>query len=165
MKTVLFVAALSLLTFGCKKKKAADATNDCTAAVSRSMALSKTEMEKMGTTAADMEKMTGLGVRRCTEDKWSADTIKCMVDAKTMADSQACYGKLTPEQQDKMNQAAADELGKGPHDTGSAGSGSAGSGSAGKDATGSGSGSDATGSGSGSDATGSGSAGSAAPPA
>jgi hypothetical protein len=124
MKTILFVTALSLMTFGCKKKKdAAAPTNDCAAAVSHSMSLSKAEMEKMGTDAAMMQKMADLGVKRCTEDKWSADAVKCMLDAKTMTDAQGCYDKLTPAQQEKMNK-EAEALGRGAHD--SAGSGGSG---------------------------------------
>ena len=148
MKTLLI--ALTLVTVGCKKKQEAAPAPaaDCAAAVNKSMALSKAEMEKMGTDAAMMQKMVDIGIQRCTEDKWSADALKCMVDAKTMSDSQGCYGKLTTEQQDKMNKAAA-ELGRAAHD----GSGAAGSGSAGSDSAGSGS--------AGSGSAGSGSAGSA----
>jgi hypothetical protein len=31
-----------------------------------------------------------------------------MVDAKSQPDAQACYGKLTPDQQSKMNKSAQD---------------------------------------------------------
>ena len=116
-------------------------------------------MEKApGMDAAMMQKMADLGVQHCKDDKWSADAIKCMNDAKTMTDAQGCYGKLSPDQQKKMNQAAMDmamaQHGGGSADsTGSAGSaaGSAGSAAGSDSAAGSGSaaaGSAETGSGS-----------------
>lgn len=105
MKKLSFVvvAVLSLTAFGCKKKGAG---GDCATAVHHSMELSKADMQKMGTDDKMMQKMTDLGIQHCKDDKWSADAIKCMNDAQTMSDSQACYGKLTPEQQSKMNKAA-----------------------------------------------------------
>jgi hypothetical protein len=102
-----------------------------------------------------MAKMRDLGVQHCTDDKWSDDAIKCMTDAKTEAEAQTCYGKLTPDQRDKMNQSAM-ELSSPPGGAGSAGS--AGSGSAG---AGSASGSGSAGSAMGSDSAGGSAAGSA----
>jgi hypothetical protein len=154
MKKILFVAALTFVAVGCKKKNdkgegagsasaapvaAAGAT--CTQAIDNSMALSKDDMAKMpGFTPELADKMKALGISRCESDKWSPEAIKCMADAKAMPDSQACYDKLTQDQQDKMNKAAGELL------TPPAGSGSApapeGS------AAGSGSGSAAAGSGS-----------------
>ena len=151
----MFVAALSFAAVGCKKKPA-EGGGDCTKAINNSMALSKAEMEKTpGMDAAMMQKMADLGVQHCKDDKWSAEAIKCMTDAKAMADAQACYGKLTQEQQDKMNKAAMD-MAMGPHGGGSAEP----AGSAAGSAEGSAPGSAAAGSAD----TGSGSAGSAAPP-
>src|SRR6266496_988883 len=124
MKTsLIFVAALSVASAGCKKKTAEG--NDCAKAISNSMALSKAEMERApGMDAKMMQKMADLGVQHCKYDKWSADAIKCMTDAKTMTDAQGCYGKLTQDQQDKMNKAAM-EMAMGRHGGGSAGSDSA----------------------------------------
>lgn len=178
--SLVFVAGLSFAAAGCKKSGGAD----CAKAVNHSMELSKAEMQKMGTDAAMMQKMVDLGIQRCKDDKWSADATKCMIDAKTMTDAQGCYGKLTKEQQDKMNKAAMELAmpshgegdtagsaeagsaggamgsagGAGGSDMGSAGAGSAAAGSAGGAA---GSGSAAAGS---ARDTGSGSAGSAAAP-
>jgi hypothetical protein len=167
MKILLtFVAALSFASVGCKKKAAEVTGGDCAKAVSNSMALSKAEMEKApGMDAAMMQKMQDLGVQHCKDDKRSADAIKCMNDAKTMTDAQGCYGKLTPDQQQKMNQAAMDmamsQHGGGADSAGSAGSASGSAGSAaGSDGAAAGSGSAAAGSGE----TESGSAGSAAAP-
>ena len=103
-------------------------------------------MQKMGTDNAMMKKLVDLGIQRCTEDKWPDAAVKCMVDAKTMSDAQACYGKLSQEQQDKMNKAAM-ELATPAAGSGS-GEGSAAAGSAEGSDTGAAAGSDAAGSGS-----------------
>ena len=142
---VILIAAFSLAAVGCKKKGAGGGA-DCAQAINHSMELSKAEMQKMGTDNATMKKLVDLGIQRCTEDKWPDAAIKCMVDAKTMSDAQACYGKLSQEQQDKMNKAAM-ELATPAAGSGS-GEGSAAAGSAGGSDTGAAAGSDAAGSGS-----------------
>lgn len=146
-----FAAVLALAAVGCKKKAGSAAGGpSCAQAVSHSMDLSKAEMEKMGTDTAMMAKLVDLGVKRCTEDKWSPEAIKCMNDAATMTDAQGCYGKLSKEQQDAMNKAAM-EMAMPSHEQ-ATGSGSAGSGDAGSAGSG-----EAAGSGS-AEAAGSGSA-------
>ena len=142
---VILIAAFSLAAVGCKKKGAGGGA-DCAQAINHSMELSKAEMQKMGTDNAMMKKLVDLGIQRCTEDKWPDAAVKCMVDAKTMSDAQACYGKLSQEQQDKMNKAAM-ELATPAAGSGS-GEGSAAAGSAGGSDTGAAAGSDAAGSGS-----------------
>ena len=140
MNKISFVlaAALALAAGGCKKKG-----DDCARAIDHSMELAKADMQKMpGMDDKTMARMHDLGVERCRADQWPAEAIRCMQDAKTEADAQACYGKLSAEQQQKMNQAAM------------AGAGAAGSGAAGS----------ATGSGSAGSAAGSSSTGSAAAP-
>jgi hypothetical protein len=99
--SVVFVMAMSLAAFGCKKKGA-----DCAAAIDHSMDLSKADMEKMPGGKEMMGKMRDIGVQHCKEDKWSDEAVKCMNDAKAEADAQTCYGKLTADQRDKMNKAA-----------------------------------------------------------
>lgn len=120
MKKILFMAALTFVAVGCKKKNNAGegagsasaavpaATGGtCQQAIDNSMALSKDDMAKMPNFTPELaDKMKALGVTRCEGDKWSPEAIKCMVDAKTMADSQACYDKLTQDQRDKMQKAA-----------------------------------------------------------
>jgi hypothetical protein len=152
MKTIsiVFVAALSLAAFGCKKGA------DCGKAMSNSMELAKADMAKMPGAEGMMGKLKDLGVQRCTEDKWSDETVQCMIDAKTEADGKTCYSKLTPEQQGKMNKAAMEIMM--PHGAGHAAA-AAGSG----EAPGSASGSGGSGSAPAAD-TGGGSAGSAAAP-
>jgi hypothetical protein len=157
---VVLIAAFSLAAVGCKKKGAGGGAV-CAQAINHSMELSKAEMQKMGTDDATMKKLVDLGIQRCTEDKWPDAAVKCMVDAKTMSDAQACYGKLSQEQQDKMNKAAMELAtpaagsgsGEGSASAGS-GEGSAAAGSAAGSDTGSAAGSAAAGS----DAAGSGSA-------
>ncbi|MFT3700007.1 MAG: hypothetical protein QM831_43080 [Kofleriaceae bacterium] len=107
MKNILFVAALSLSVFGCKKGGGA---GDCDAAITHSMDLAKADMKKQGTDDKLMAKLADIGKQHCKDDKWSNDVIKCIMDAKTEGDGQACYGKLTKDQQDKMNKAAMDAV-------------------------------------------------------
>jgi hypothetical protein len=139
MKNVsfLFVVALSLAAFGCKKKG-----GDCDSAINHSMELSKADMQKMaGGDDKMLATMRDIGLQRCKEDKWPDAVLTCMNDAKTEKDAQACYGKLTPDQREKMNKAAMDAMkpaaAPAGSDTGSAAAGSAapggdtGSGSAG----------------------------------
>jgi hypothetical protein len=151
-----FIAALAFSTIGCKKKGAP--ANDCAAAINHSMDLSKAELQKMGADDKAIQQMVDLGIQHCKDDKWSADAIKCMVDAKTMDDAQACYGKLSTDQQNKMNSAVQANATAGSGGA-EAGSGSAAMGSGSAEA---GSGSAAAGSDTGSGSAGSAAAGSAA---
>jgi hypothetical protein len=113
--TLVLVAALSFAVVGCKKKGAAGGgtggAGDCAAAINKSMDLAKADMQKMpGMNDSLLQKMRDVSVKHCKDDKWSNEAIKCMTDAATEADSQACYGKLTPDQQKAMNQAAMDAM-------------------------------------------------------
>jgi hypothetical protein len=119
MKTLALVAALSLA--GCKKNGP-----DCAKAIDKSMELSKAEMQ--GVDGKMIQKMKDVGVQHCRDDNWPAEVLDCMSDATTMTASQACYGMLSPEQQQKMNRAAMEMMTPAAA-TGSAGSatGSAGS--------------------------------------
>jgi hypothetical protein len=147
---LVFVAALSLATFGCKKKGG----GDCDKAIAKSMDVSKADMQKMGVDDKMMAKMSELGIKHCKDDKWSDDAIACMTNAKSETEAQGCYDKLTADQRDKMNKAAmemAPTPTTPPPATGSAmGSDTTGSAAAGSDLAGSGSGTTMTGSGSGS---------------
>ncbi|HET9989875.1 MAG TPA: hypothetical protein VFQ65_15190 [Kofleriaceae bacterium] len=102
--SIMFAMALSLAAFGCKKG------GDCAAAIDHSMDLSKADMAKMPGADKMMGKMRDLGVQHCKDDKWSDEAVKCMNDAKTQADAQACYGKLSAEQREKMNKAAMEMM-------------------------------------------------------
>ncbi len=141
--SIVFVAALALAAFGCKKKSADSGSGsatgsgsgavaaggggggDCSAAIANSMEVAKANITKMpGVDDKMLAQMRDLGLQHCTDDKWSDDVVKCMTGAKTQADAQACYGKLTPEQQDAMNKGMI-HLMTPPGGAGSAGSGSA----------------------------------------
>ncbi|HEY1550804.1 MAG TPA: hypothetical protein VGG28_23405 [Kofleriaceae bacterium] len=102
MKTISLALVLSLAAFGCNKGGGAD----CSKALDHSMDLSRAAMEKSGIDAKVLDKMKDVGLQHCKDDKWSAEVTKCMTDAKTEKDSGACYAKLSPEQQEKMNKAA-----------------------------------------------------------
>jgi hypothetical protein len=99
--SLVFAALLSLAAFGCK-----GGGSDCTKAIDHSMELSKAAMEKSGIDSKVLVKMKDVGLAHCKDDKWSDEVTKCMTDAKTEKDSGACYAKLSPEQQEKMNKAA-----------------------------------------------------------
>lgn len=97
----MFVAALSVAAFGCKKKN-----GDCTKAIANSMEVAKASM--VGVDKTMLAKMQDLAIKSCQDDKWPDEAIACMTDAKTETTAQACYGKLSAEQQAKMNKAAMD---------------------------------------------------------
>jgi hypothetical protein len=115
--SIVFVATLSLAAFGCKKKG-----GDCTKAIANSMEVSKASMAGVDKTM--LAKMQTLAVKNCQDDKWSAELVTCMTDAKTEPEAQGCYSKLTPDQQAKMNKAAM-ELASPAAGSGSAAAGSA----------------------------------------
>src|ERR1700710_1863381 len=99
--SIVLAAALSLAAFGCKKKG-----GDCTAAIANSMEVAKASMA--GVDKVMLGKMRDVAIKNCQDDKWGDEAITCMTDAKTEAAAQACYGKLTADQQAKMNKAAMD---------------------------------------------------------
>lgn len=105
MTKISFVLVAALAAVGCKKG-AGGGGGDCDKAISHSMDLSKDDMKKMGVDDAMMGKMADLAKQHCKDDKWSGEAVTCMVDAKTEADAQGCYDKLTKDQRDKMNKAA-----------------------------------------------------------
>jgi hypothetical protein len=72
------------------------------------MELSKAEMQ--GVDGKMIQKMKDVGVQHCRDDNWPAEVLDCMSDATTMTASQACYGMLSPEQQQKMNRAAMEMM-------------------------------------------------------
>src|SRR5438067_2406723 len=101
-----FVTALALAAFGCKKTG-----GDCAKAIAHSSELAKADMQKSpGMDDKMLQKLRDVGVQHCTDDHWSDDAVKCMIDAKTETEAQACYGKLSKDQQDTMNRAAMDAM-------------------------------------------------------
>ncbi len=108
MKQISIVFAMVALGCGPKGGATPTATSgpDCEQAITNGLELSKAAMPDVDDKMR--AKMHDLGVKNCQDDKWSADAVKCMVDAKSQADAQGCYGKLTPDQQAKMNKSAQD---------------------------------------------------------
>ena len=95
--SILFVAAVSLAAFGCKKKG-----GDCDKAINNMMEVSKADMSKNGMDDKMMGKMKDIAMQHCKDDKWPDDALKCMSDAKTSADANACQSKVPKEMADKM---------------------------------------------------------------
>ncbi len=135
--SIVFVAALSLAAFGCKKKG-----GDCDKAINNMMEVSKADMSKMpGMDDKMMDKMKGIAMQHCKDDKWPDDVMKCMSDAKAMADADACTKKMPKDMNDKMSKdmmaamtggagAAPPPPPSGGSDMGSGGAAPAGSGAA-----------------------------------
>jgi len=115
--SIVFVASLSLAAFGCKQKG-----GDCTKAIANSMEVSKASMAGVDKTL--VAKMRDLAVKNCQDDKWSGEAITCMTDAKSEAEAQGCYSKLTADQRAKMNKGAM-ELASPAAGSGTAATGSA----------------------------------------
>ena len=122
--SIVFVATLSLAAFsGCKKK--GDCASTIKSTIDRMMAQDKSKEKDM---PADMKKkmdemaskmastMETAMTKACVDDKWSADALKCMNDAKTEDDMDKCESKLTPEQQANAKKAMAAAMGMGDMD-------------------------------------------------
>jgi hypothetical protein len=125
--SIAFVATLSLVAFaGCKKKGGGgDCDSTVNSAVDRMMDQQMKEgmkdekmtpeMKKM---AEDMAKSMGPKMKAamtksCKDDKWSAEALKCIDDAKTEKDFDACESKFTPEQRKNMEKAMSEAMGMG----------------------------------------------------
>jgi hypothetical protein len=61
-------------------------------------------------------KMKAAMSKSCKDDKWSADAIKCIDDAKTAEEMEKCEAKLTPDQKKNMDKAMNDAMGMGGHE-------------------------------------------------
>jgi len=127
--SIAFIATLSIVAFsGCKKKGGAgDCASTVNSAVDRMMDQQMKEgmkeggdkmtpeMKKMAEDMANQmkPKMKAAMTKSCTDDKWSADALKCMDDAKTMDEMEKCEAKLTPDQKKNMDKAMNDAMGMG----------------------------------------------------
>jgi hypothetical protein len=111
------VLALSALG-GCKKKG-----GDCAATINGMMdrmsadamkddkAKMTPEMKKMADEM--MKKMSEPMIKACSDDKWSAEALKCMDDAKAEDDGKKCEKMLTPEQSKHMEKVMSEAMGMG----------------------------------------------------
>jgi hypothetical protein len=124
MKTIGLLLALSVFA-GCKK--GGSAASQCSDAVSKGVdkmiAMRKQKLDEQGSNlppelkARMDERSKKMGevagqlkqaiTNRCTEDKWSADVIKCYSDASSMEEIRSCRQKLPQDQQTKLQ---ADEM-------------------------------------------------------
>ena len=136
--SMLLFASLALA--GCKKKASGDdCANVIPAAVDRVMP----EMQKEMGGAMPADKVTAMGtkmkdvlIKRCTEDKWSADYLKCLGNGKTSADMETCDKTLPKDQKEKLDKDLGDAMkdmmgdmaGSGSADMAGSGSAAAGSG-------------------------------------
>ena len=116
--SIVFVSLLSIAAFtGCKKKG-----GDCAATINGMMdrmmqdgmkgpnADKMTpEMKKMGEEM--MKKVSEPMIKACTDDKWSAEALKCMDEAKTDDDGKKCEAMLTPDQTAHVEKATKDAMG------------------------------------------------------
>lgn len=96
MKNLLVIAAL--IFAGCGKKSGGSDAPSCADAISKAVGAMP------GGPGGDevKTKLQAVMTTRCTEDKWSAEVIKCYAtEVKDMASMKACRSKLTQEQQDK----------------------------------------------------------------
>jgi hypothetical protein len=117
--SIVFVAALSLAAFSGCKKKGGDCKSTIDTAVDRLMS----EGMKDKNMTPDMKKqaeammkemapkMKSAMTKSCTDDKWSADVLKCINDAKAEADMDKCQKMLTKEQQANVEKAMSEAMG------------------------------------------------------
>lgn len=92
---------------------------DCAAALEHAMQVSRAELAAMD--AATVARIKQASLARCIEDKWSAEALACLGEARTGGELGACEGKQTAEQRDKLAKAIAATTSTG--DPGTAGPG------------------------------------------
>ena len=119
MKTIGLLIALTLFA-GCKK--GGSAASNCSEAVGKGVdkmiAMRQQKLDEQGSALAPElkarmeERSKKMGevagelktaiTNRCTEDKWSADVIKCYGNAGSMEELRSCREKLPQDQQAKL---------------------------------------------------------------
>jgi hypothetical protein len=119
MKSTLVLALTLSLFAGCKKGSSA---SSCSSAVSKGVdkmiAARRQKLDEQGSNLPPelkarmderskmMDEVAGplkqTMTNRCTEDKWSADVLKCYDAASSMEEIRACGKKLPAEQQQKL---------------------------------------------------------------
>ncbi|MBA3393732.1 MAG: hypothetical protein H0T89_13880 [Deltaproteobacteria bacterium] len=126
LTSALVVVLLLAAASGCKKKPGG---GDCAASLDNAMTVSLPEMKKNNVPDDAIPKMKQVSLARCTEDKWSADVLKCLAESKTSADVTGCQDKLDAKQQEAWTKemSAIDTRGPVPPDGSGSADGSAGS--------------------------------------
>jgi hypothetical protein len=120
MKTMLALALALSVFAGCKK--GGSAASQCSDAVTKSVdkmiASRKQRLDEQGSNlppelkarmeerSKKMDEVSGAlkqaMTNRCTEDKWSADVLKCYEGAGSMEDIRKCRGMLPADQAQKL---------------------------------------------------------------
>jgi len=120
MKSTLVLALTLSLFAGCKK--GGSAASECSSAVSKGVdkmiAARKQKLDEQGSNlppelkarmderSKKMDEVSGAlkqaMTNRCTEDKWSADVLKCYDTAASMEEIRKCRQMLPADQQQKL---------------------------------------------------------------
>jgi len=120
MKSTLVLALTLSLVAGCKK--GSSAASECSSAVSKGVdkmiAARKQKLDEQGSNlppelkarmderSKKMDEVSGAlkqaMTNRCTEDKWSADVLKCYDTAASMEEIRKCRQMLPADQQQKL---------------------------------------------------------------
>jgi hypothetical protein len=120
MKSFLGLALALSLFAGCKK--GGSAASQCSSAVSKGVdkmiAMRKQKLDEQGSNlppelkarmderSKKMDEVSGAlkqaMTNRCTEDKWSADVLKCYDSASSMEEIRKCRQMLPADQQQKL---------------------------------------------------------------
>ena len=108
--SIILLAALSFAA--CKKGGGSECAAVMPAAVDRIMPDMKKEMagvpdDKLASFGTSMK---GVLVKRCVEDKWSPDYLKCVSAGKTADDMQKCDKTLPKDQKDKLDKDLEDAM-------------------------------------------------------
>jgi hypothetical protein len=118
-RNILFVAIALTAAVGCKKKDGAGGGSDCAGAVDHMMQVQMGSMPKdmpedMKKQMNDMmNKAKAAIVKSCVDTKWSGDAISCIKSIKSEDESKKCDEKLTKDQRDAAEKAAAEATGMG----------------------------------------------------
>ncbi|HSR99856.1 MAG TPA: hypothetical protein VLM79_22535 [Kofleriaceae bacterium] len=107
MKKIILIALL--VAAGCSKKGASGGSGgECEAAMAKGtdslMTTVKTRAnpQMMESVTEMVGKMKSTLTTRCTEDKWSPESIDCFSKITSQAELRACEQKLTEEQRNKL---------------------------------------------------------------
>ena len=118
MKTTLVVLLAATLFAGCKKSRTSNCADAIGKGVDKMIAMRKDRLAAQGSAmppelkarmderAKKMDEVASslkqAMTNRCTEDKWSADVIKCYGSATAMEEIRKCREMLPQDQQDKL---------------------------------------------------------------
>jgi small lipoprotein (TIGR04454 family) len=104
MKTIGLILVIALVGCGSKKGGASECADAIAKGLDSTMGkrLESAPPEMKQQMAAVADKLKGVLVNRCTEDKWSAEILDCTAKATSRDELKACQAKLPPEQAAKL---------------------------------------------------------------